>query len=258
MQQPIEQVLALAGRAGKIMLESGGESYRVETLVRYMCRAYGVKDYRCSATPTNIVITLIDNNGTAHTIMERIGSREMNLHKMEAVNDFSQKVSRSPVSVEEAMARLDVIEASKTYPLSVVLLAAGVGSAAFGFIFGGGLWEVATCFTVGIIIRLVILFLRRKAVSDVFPNFICGMCASLLCWVATLITPATLWHTMTLGSLTLLFPGQVLTNAMRDIAAGDFISGTSNAAEAMIVAAALAGGVGAMYLMLRYFLGVVV
>ena len=48
--------------------------------------------------------------------------------------------------------------------------------------------------------------------------------------------------TVTIGVLMVLVPGVALTNAMREIMAGDIISGLSRTADAILVASAIALG----------------
>ena len=50
------------------------------------------------------------------------------------------------------------------------------------------------------------------------------------------------WDLITVAALTLLFPGLLFTNALRDISTGDFVSALVHAAESLSIAAALAGG----------------
>ena len=47
---------------------------------------------------------------------------------------------------------------------------------------------------------------------------------------------------ITIGVLMLLVPGMALTNAMREIMAGDIISGVNRTAEVILVATAIAIG----------------
>lgn len=51
----------------------------------------------------------------------------------------------------------------------------------------------------------------------------------------------------------LLVPGIALTNAIRDLVAGDLLSGISRAVEAFLVGAALAIGTGfALFILVRF------
>jgi hypothetical protein len=53
------------------------------------------------------------------------------------------------------------------------------------------------------------------------------------------------------GTLMLLVPGIAITNSLRDIIGGDFISGLSRMIEAILIAASIAIGVGVMMMLLR-------
>lgn len=49
---------------------------------------------------------------------------------------------------------------------------------------------------------------------------------------------------MIISSIMLLVPGLAITNAIRDTVAGDYLSGVARAAEAFLVAIAIAAGIG--------------
>ena len=40
----IGEIIDIACRAGKIILENGGEIYRVEDTMQFVCRAFGMKN----------------------------------------------------------------------------------------------------------------------------------------------------------------------------------------------------------------------
>lgn len=53
------------------------------------------------------------------------------------------------------------------------------------------------------------------------------------------------------GTLMLLVPGIAITNSLRDIIGGDFVSGLSRMIEAILIAASIAIGVGIMMMLLK-------
>ena len=67
--------------------------------------------------------------------------------------------------------------------------------------------------------------------------------ASLLCLLLVRIGIGLDVDMVTIGVLMLLVPGAALTNAMREIMAGDIISGLSRMAEVILLATAIAIGV---------------
>ena len=52
------------------------------------------------------------------------------------------------------------------------------------------------------------------------------------------------------GTLMILVPGIAITNSLRDIMGGDFVSGLSRMIEAILIAASIAIGVGVMMMIL--------
>ena len=52
-----------------------------------------------------------------------------------------------------------------------------------------------------------------------------------------------------------LVPGVAITNAIRDIMAGDFLSGTARVVEAVLIAVAIASGVGPVLRIATIMLG---
>ena len=43
--------------APEIIVENGGETYRAEDTMRYVCAAFGVDECDCYATPTTIIVS---------------------------------------------------------------------------------------------------------------------------------------------------------------------------------------------------------
>ena len=58
-----------------------------------------------------------------------------------------------------------------------------------------------------------------------------------------------------IGSLMPLVPGVAITNAIRDIMAGDFLSGTARVVEAVLIAVAIASGAGPVLRIATMMLG---
>lgn len=130
------EIIELACRAGKIIVENGGETYRAEDTMRYVCAAFGVDECDCYATPTTIIIST-NHGGEALSRMMRIKKRGVDLHKVELVNQFSRTIARQPMDAAEAEAVLAEIDGAPPYRLSVSVAAAACGTAAFTVLFGG-------------------------------------------------------------------------------------------------------------------------
>ncbi len=252
-----DQILRTTCMLGKIMLESGAEIFRVEETMEYFCDAYGVLIRDISVTPTEIVVSIVDVNGVPRAYMRRVKSRSLNLNKVKLVNDFSQELAcGTPPPIRKSQARLRQIAQSSSYRLPVMTLATGLGTGSFAIVFGGTYADFISGFFVGMLLRLFMYSLNRLDLHDMFSNLAGGVVAASLGWFAVFIGVGHDWEIITISALTLLFPGLLLTNALRDVASGDLVSGISHTVEAFSIAAALAGGAAFIYSLLSQIGGV--
>ena len=92
------------------------------------------------------------------------------------------------------------------------------------------------------IINRVCALLARFRVNDFFINIIGGTIAGLIGLSASSLSPVFHEDVIIIGSIMLLVPGLIITNAIRDTIAGDLISGLSRGLEAIVIAGAIAIG----------------
>ncbi|NLC44323.1 MAG: threonine/serine exporter family protein [Clostridiales bacterium] len=239
---PIGEIIDIACRAGKIVLENGGETYRVEDTMLYFCKAFGIENCESYSTPTTIIISIIDNYGESFTRMMRIPSRGTNIDKVEAVNDLSREINKNPITIVEAKKKLQEINQKQPYSLWLTVLAAGLASASFTVIFGGGWIHFLMGLVVGASLQLVVGALNKVQLGYFTTNFMGGAVAALLGWLLSYFGILSDWWIVTFASLMLLVPGILFTNALRDAVAGELVSGISRGIEALGIAVALASG----------------
>lgn len=236
-----EAILETASTAGKILLENGAEIYRTEQTINHITQAYGIEDCECFAMPTALIISIIDPNGKAHTIVRRIKTRQVDLHKIDAVNTFSRQLNNN-CTPDEVRSRLRLIDNMPAYPAWMRVAASAVGTAAFTVVFSGGFSNLLGGVLTGGITCLATMLLSSLAAGDFLTNIIGGAASTFFGWAAIALGMSNDWWVVTLSSLMLLVPGMLITNALRNIAAGDLVSGGSNGAEALSIAAALSCG----------------
>ena len=58
MERDVHRLLKVLKLSAQIMLENGGETYRVEETIQYMGRSLGVQEIESFAIPTGIYITV--------------------------------------------------------------------------------------------------------------------------------------------------------------------------------------------------------
>lgn len=244
---PIRDIILLSVSAGKLMLENGAETYRVEDTIEIMCRSKGVTKVQTFVIPTGIFVS-IDHNGEIYTFIERVFSTNINLQIITEVNELSRRFSSSSLSIEECRERLDTIGKNDGLPLKLKYIGAGISTSFFTLLFGGGNIEFIMSFILGMIVQWVL-----EKSGEIFPSFfmkyIAGglataslsfITASIASLLGIIIDP----NQIIVGVIMLLVPGVPITNAVRDTISGDYVAGMSRGTEAIMIATAIAIGVG--------------
>jgi len=244
------KILELACKAGKLVLTNGGEIYRVEQIMASVCEAYGIDDHECFATPTMIMLSTSGMDGEPVSRMMRITERSINLNVVAEINDFSRKL---PIPFNEAVIVIDSIEKSKPYPLWLRIMVSSIAVGAFAFTFGGGVRDFLCGIVLGMLLRFIIFGLHRGKVGDFMINLVGGAFAAFGGWLVYFVGITDNHWIITISTIMLLVPGLLFTNAMRDIAAGDLVSGVTRGIEVLSIAAALASGVAAVYGLISIF-----
>ena len=78
----INKILHVATFAGQIILESGGETYRVEDTIGRFCAAFGIQFAESFVTPTGIMVSVSDENSYTTTLVKRVKTRTIDLQKI--------------------------------------------------------------------------------------------------------------------------------------------------------------------------------
>lgn len=226
----------------ELMLASGGEIHRVERTIRYMAMAYGAKTVDVFVITTNIIVTALFDNGIELTQHRQIPTgRKLDYTKVEALNKLSRECCKKPIPLAELEKRVQEIEQMDDNWL-IWYLASMLGAGAFAVFFGGSFWDglVSAGFA------LFICFLSKKLAPICPNNIIFYLITSLMTGIGIglLGKGIPFFHAdkIMIGDIMLLIPGLGATNAVRDVLAGDTISGFLRLIEALLWAAALAAG----------------
>lgn len=228
---------------GELMIASGAEINRVEKTIRYMGKAYGALSVNVFVITTNIIVTALFEDGFELTQSRQIPTGcKLDYTKVEALNKLSRECCRNPLPLEELEARIKEIENMDDNML-IWHLASMLGACAFAIFFGGSFWDGLV--SAGFALFICIL---QKKLAPVCPNnVIFYLITSLLTGIGIGIVghlvPMLHADKIMIGDIMLLIPGLGATNAVRDVLAGDTISGILRLIEALLWAGALAAGV---------------
>ena len=243
-------VLAVAMQAGHILLENGAEIARVEETMERIAEAYGV-EYRNFFVLSNGIFTtgLTSDHENARwrtfAKVEHIPVKGTSLDRVVAVNQLSRDVASGKYTLDEASDRLEEIRQMPGKPAWLQILASGIGSACFAVIFGGTLWDAVPAFLAGLL--LWVFMILAGSMSKILRNIMGG---ALVTGISILLFHLGLGDDLShiiIGCIIPLVPGVPFTNGIRDIADGDYISGSVRLLDAMLVFLCIAIGVGLMF-----------
>ncbi len=248
MEQPLNSYHLIAQTcllAGKIILQNGGETYRVEDTMVRIAAAYGVADAQSYVTPTGILFAMDASVPTTRLI--RISERSTNLRKVTLVNDISRRISQGKLEVSEAHRLLtEIDEQPFAYPIWLQVLVAAVSSGCFLVMFGGPWHDFLAAVLAGGLGFGSMVLLNRLVPVKLFAEFVASL---ILGGVTILFVKSGLalnMDTVIIGSVMPLVPGLHITNAVRDLMAGHLVSGLSKGVEAFLTAFAIGAGIAAV------------
>ncbi|CAB1243215.1 threonine/serine exporter family protein [Clostridium sp. MT-14] len=242
----INRIVNLAAYAGKIMLESGAEIYRVEETIIRISKNYNIDDIDAFVTLNIIIISASDKYGQTISLIKRVRQRTLNLEKISQVNNISRHIKDEAYTLDEMENKLSKIQYSKPYSTKIIILFSGIAAAFFSLVFGGNLHDFLVSFIIGCILSILSKSLGLLQANEFFINIICGAVTALIALSSVQLEIGSHVDTIIISSIMLLVPGLSITNAIRDTMAGDLISGISRGIEAFLVAIAIAVGTGSI------------
>ena len=175
----------------------------------------------------------------------RSGTRreELLLSKEELEGMYVMRKALGGMKSEEALEQMEAITRThRVYSLPTQLAAHFLGCGMFSLFYGGTPTDGLCGGLCGMVIGLCMALMTRLG-ANLFFRTIAGGAASALAAVAlTRLGVGQNQDLIIIGALMALVPGIAMTNAMRDIMAGDMVAGISKAAEALLIGAAIALG----------------
>lgn len=224
---------------------SGAETYRVEESVRRICSAYGL-DARVYAIPHSLFITIRLPGQLPMSQLCRMDHLGTDLEAVEHYSNLSRRICAEKPDWEEALRWLEVSNRTqKHYGFPMVLLGHVLVASGFCLFFGGSLLDAASAGLCGLLLGL---FSRLLSGTNAFFEKIIS--AFLMAFFAYGICALGMTHnvdTCVIGTLMLLVPGVLFTNALRDIIFGDTNSGINRVVEVLLIAVAVALGTAAAW-----------
>ena len=243
-EQEEKEVMELALQAGHLLLENGAEIFRVEETMDRICKHYGVRSGSAFVLSNGIFATAGSERERYFAKVQHIPVSGTHLNRVAAVNQLSREIESGQYTVEAAAQALEDIKNMPGKRKSNQVLDSGVGSAAFCYLFGGNMGDTLCALCAGLVLYLYVLYVSAPRLSKIVGNIGGGALVTFICSGFYLLGAGAHLNFMIIGSIMPLIPGVAFTNAIRDIADGDYISGSVRMLDALLVFFSIAIGVG--------------
>ena len=228
--------------AGRIIMENGGETYRVEETVTRMGRAFGLKNVESFAVPSGVFVSYEKEDGGHETAVLRVRRQGTNLSRVDAVNRVSRQAEAGEITPAQALRDLEAIEVSPPYGFPMLLAASAVSSGGWAVMFGGGWADCLIGFCTAALVQCLNRLLEKYHLHGLVATLLGSFCAALLPQLVHCLTGVGVVDACVAGALMPLLPGLAMTNAVQDTMRGDIVSGVAHGMNAILTATLVAGG----------------
>ncbi|MFB5069258.1 MAG: threonine/serine exporter family protein [Aerococcus sanguinicola] len=228
--------------AGRIMMESGSESYRVEDTMQRIAQNTHRFDTESYVTNTAIFMSLNQRSKTQITQVRKLST---NLAKIDETNELSRAYEAGKLDLAGLKSELQRVDKEpKNFSFPIQVIAAGFASAAFMLLLDNNNYrDILLAFLIATIGFSVSELCKEKFevifLSDFFASTVIGVLAlsfNRLGWVSHL-------DSMITGCIMPLLPGLAITGALRDLFARQLVSGMVEAVNAILIAIVLGIGI---------------
>ena len=238
------KLLDFATDLGYELSKCGAETYRVEESVTRILDSYGVES-EVFAIPNCLIVSITSPEGHPLTYMRRIGFHGNDLDGVTLFTSLSRRICAERPDPEEAMILLEQTRRSRNqHHWAVILLGYCLASGGFTLFFGGNLMDCFAGGLAGFTVGLLQMFMDRLKTNTFFQTLLSAIPLALIPYALSAFGVITTPDAAVIGTVMVLIPGLLFTNAMRDIIFGDTNSGVNRIIQVLLIAIAIACGTG--------------
>ncbi len=238
-----EMLMKTSVLAGELLAISGAEIYRVEETIQRILEKGAFNSIQVVAMMTSIVATVEREGMEPLTYVKSIHERGMNLTKIIAVNQISRDFCEEKITLEEANIQLKQLTWKQYkrdyYNLAIIGIVVG-----FALFLGGTMLEAGLAILVGAALAGTITLCKKLGVNALMSNIVGGLGIALVSSLLARSLEGVSQDILIISGIMPLVPGVAITNAVRDLIHADYVSGNARISKAIMVAAAIAIGIG--------------
>jgi uncharacterized membrane protein YjjP (DUF1212 family) len=244
----MRDVLAIALRAGQLMLENGANTARIEETVHRLATALGAEWVDVYVTPSGIIATVFSDSDHRTRILRLVRSG-IDLSRIAAVLEVSRAAEHGELDRRAVRVALEEIaKQPRIYNRWLTTSAVGLACACLAVLFGGGLIEAAITFVSSALGLRLREWMTHYNLSRLLSTGLTAFWASALALVLSLVLQASAPAAAMTAAAIFMVPGVLLVSSAADLFRGDTLAGLSRAASAALLLIAIAGGLWATLL----------
>ena len=241
------RLVDLAMEAGQIMMSAGAETHRVEDTIMRILSISEFSNIDAFVLRTGITITISDPRYKTISITRRVYSGPSHLSKISDVNTISRDLCAGEINIDQAERKIKEAAGTVLYSRRFIFVAHMLATSGFAYVFGGGFLEAFVALFVGVFLGIynvhIAKHIKKPFLADLLAAAVVVVSSVMLTVMLAEQGVAVECQYIIAGSLMPLVPGTAFTGAIRDILAGDYVSGTARVMEALIIACSVALGV---------------
>ena len=238
-------LLDLATDLGYELAMCGAETFRIEESINRILKTYDVTS-EVFAIPNCLIVSIETPEGKLMTRMRRIGYHGNDLDGVECFNAICRAICNRKPSMEEAREWLNSNHLiRRNFSVPVYLLGNVLGAFGFAFFFGGNLTDALLAGICGLVLGLMGRFMGTMKTNPFFKTITSSFVMACIAYAMAGLGLTNTVDAVIIGSLMILVPGLLFTNAMRDIIYGDTNSGVNRIVQVLLIAMAIALGTAA-------------
>ena len=250
-----EKVLDAAMKIGIGLLSSGGSVSRVEIAVERICKAYGAEEVSCAAFPSMVIGSIKLASGHEYSLLKRVQSTSNNLALLEKYNQLSRDICSEKYPPDVALEKINELAHSKARNRWISILGAGSVGAIYSMFFGGTFADILPALIITTMMAGLNELLSTRSLNVYATVFILsffgGLSSIALCKLLVLCGLQCHCSMVMIGTIMILIPGLMLTNAVRDLFTGDIMSGSFQIINALLLTVVIAAGYAVALLALK-------
>lgn len=235
----------LVTRLGNDILLNGGEIFRANEAMQHAAEILKLQQFNAYVIANGIFSTAVVDGSFYSSKISYVPLAPTMLCRVDALNELSRRIAAGVCGPEEIRKELERIENMQPYGKGAQILASGIGSSSFCYLFNGSIIDSAAAFFAGILLYLFFIYAVPKvSLSRIMRNILGSALVAFFCCVSYGAGFGDSLDRMMIGAIFPMVPGVPLTNAIRNFMENDYLSGLIRLADAFLTAGSIAIGVG--------------